>query len=550
MKINITRNYGFVTNKRIAIQQKKIADIARGIGYLEFGIFNYDVKSDSEGDLDKRIAGITAAIEKADITFIQLPTGNGVNFDEKLIRNIHERESKVVLLWHSIGYYEKNKYILSIWADYDVIPRETYEALELSDFSCKKLLVNASYNALRTFKDTEQTIHIGMGVHDRDGNYSSWLGVTMQSIVDNTNAHVHFHILHDDTLSEVNKQRLRYIARNSNNTISFHLICSEIFENGAEQMGGYTVGALFRVLLPDVCIDIDRIIYLDSDLLINCDIKELWETNIDNYCLAAVPDLGVADGTMWALPVDEGVIDRKTYFNSGVIYMNLKKIRQMGNMKHSVMEYIVSHPSSNLPDQDALNVIYNAHTFLLDEKWNRFVRNVRKCANNELQEGIYHYVGNLCVLYFKSKVDLKYFEVAHRTPWSQYLTNLYIEWSFGRLMMRIKNLESLLYQIARCNKRYVFYGEETESMKNIYKLLGVSENSNYRVLQVPDQRGILPCRELNYLENQNDEVMVLVLPQADNGTAIANLEKLGFEYEKNFWTIPNILNYFDGGYLV
>ena len=65
-------------------------------------------------------------------------------------------------------------------------------------------------------------MHICLSIHDKDGNYSVWAGTTMQSIVENTKAPIVFHILHDDTLNEINKNKLSLIADNDGNDIEFH----------------------------------------------------------------------------------------------------------------------------------------------------------------------------------------------------------------------------------------------------------------------------------------------------------------------------------------
>lgn len=55
-------------------------------------------------------------------------------------------------------------------------------------------------------------------------------------------------------------------------------------------MNRFTIGTMFRIMLPDIMPDLKKIIYLDTDLFVNTDIEELWNLNIDNYCLAAAPD--------------------------------------------------------------------------------------------------------------------------------------------------------------------------------------------------------------------------------------------------------------------
>ena len=50
---------------------------------------------------------------------------------------------------------------------------------------------------------------------------------------------------------------------------------------------------MFRCSLPELLPNLNRIIYLDADLFVNRDIKELWDVDICEYCLAGVADEGV-----------------------------------------------------------------------------------------------------------------------------------------------------------------------------------------------------------------------------------------------------------------
>ncbi|WP_455721934.1 glycosyltransferase [Agathobacter sp.] len=550
MKIYITNNYGFIPNKKIADQQKTISNVAHNMGYSELGIYNYDVESDTEEELEIRIEGITTAVGNKDIVVVQLPTGNGIKFDEKIVQTLYYKRARVVLLWHSLAYYEKNKYTLSIWTNYDILPEQIYNALDTSKLMVTKMLVDACFNASKVIEDTDETIHIGMGVHDKDGNYCSWLGITIQSLVEHTNMHVHFHILHDDTLSERNKRKLEYIVARSNNSISFYLIDKNMFGESSKRMGIYTIGTLFRILLPEICMNLKRIIYLDSDLLVNCDIRNLWEIDISEYCLAAVPDKDIVEGRIGALAVNKNGINRERYFNAGVIYMNLEKIRKQGNMRNQVIEYLENNHESNLPDQDALNTIYNNSTLLLEEKWNRFAKHVRANKEIGIKDCIYHYVGNICVLYFGTQMDLLYFETANNTPWKNEFFKSCLQRSFGRQNVRIDNLEKILYEITITNKKIIFYGYENYAMENMCRLLSVSDCKAYRVLETPDTTVKFPCKSLKQLENERKgDFIVFVAPETDNGKAIENLNNIGLELQKDYFVIPNVLGQLDGGYI-
>lgn len=176
----------------------------------------------------------------------------------------------------------------------------------------------------------DNAMHICLGIHDKDGNYSVWAGTTMQSIVENTKAPIVFHILHDDTLNEINKNKLSLIADNSGNDIEFHHFNSDVFGTFADSMNRFAIGTMFRIMLPDIMPDLKKIIYLDSDLFVNTDIEELWNLNIDNYCLAAAQDCSTIRN--WGTPyaVAAGQTSRDRYFNAGVLCMNLDNIRKNG----------------------------------------------------------------------------------------------------------------------------------------------------------------------------------------------------------------------------
>ena len=96
-------------------------------------------------------------------------------------------------------------------------------------------------------------------------------------------------------------------------------------------------------MLPKIRGDLNRIIYLDADLLFNRDIQELWDIDINDYCLAAVPDLNVKKGYIWTYPTRGKVIEKSIYFNSGVLYMNLENIRKKGDLHTQTIEYLKEH---------------------------------------------------------------------------------------------------------------------------------------------------------------------------------------------------------------
>ena len=107
-----------------------------------------------------------------------------------------------------------------------------------------------------------------------------------------------------------------------------------------------------RLLLPSMLPDLDKVIYLDCDLVVNGDLKDLWDFDVNGVAVGMAPDHLYKDATtLERLKMTNG-----EYLNSGVIVMNLEYWR-----KHNVQNRVLSFIEDNGKDliyfdQDALNV--------------------------------------------------------------------------------------------------------------------------------------------------------------------------------------------------
>lgn len=113
---------------------------------------------------------------------------------------------------------------------------------------------------------------------------------------------------------------------------------------------------LFADMIPEIPY---KVIYLDTDTIINGDLKELFKIDITNYELACVKDL-----YNWLNPYRWKV---RKYFNSGVLLLNMKAIRKSKLFKKS--RELVANKKMISPDQDALNFLVKKK-LVLPEKFN------------------------------------------------------------------------------------------------------------------------------------------------------------------------------------
>lgn len=573
MNVHITNIYGFIQDQELKKKQNLYADAAHVLGFKEMGIFNFDVSTDTENELSKRIDGIISSLQFNDLVFIQLPTGNGEYYDNLLINKIKAYNTKVCILLHQIIEYE---YVLNA-ADlimptsnevYAYLKERNYSnvfykhninyefsmiskssSILSSDFYIKKYLIDAVDQLEEPVLD-EDVIHIGFGLHDKDGHYSVWVGTVMQSIIEHTDSRICFHILHDETLSNENKRKLKRVAKQKSNSIKLHYVDTSIFDDVKDRLHTFTVGTMFRLMLPEMLPNLNKIIYLDADIFVNIDIKELWDIDTSDVCVAGVKDYWVANYAWNPYPVQKELVNRDSYINAGVLVLNLNKIRSYCNMKEKTLEYLIENPESNLFDQDALNVVYKNSIKTIDSKWNTFVGVVREQNRDKLNDCLFHFVGNFLILYSESKIDKEYFKVISRTPWADYEIENQIDRCVLRLNDRISQYHNMLPKLSEFGVKHIFYGEENDKLRKLYELINVTEE-DYRVLMHPDNSNddILFCKDLESLKDEEGPIIIFVLYESDNYTAIQNLEELGFKNGKDFFVVARLFSVFDGGFV-
>lgn len=572
MNVHITNIYGFIQNQGLKKKQNLYADAGHALGFKEMGIFNFDVSTDTESELSKRLDGIISSLQFNDLVFVQLPTGNGEHYDNLLINKIKAYNTKVCILLHQTIEYE---YVLNVadlimptnnevhaylmehnYANVFYKKNINYEFSIISkssnvlssDFYIKKYLIDA-VDQLEEPVLSEDVIHIGFGLHDKDGHYSVWVGTAMQSILEHTDSKICFHILHDETVSEENKRKLKQVAHQKGDVIEFHQIDSAEFECIKDRTQGFTIGTMFRCMLPELLPDLSKIVYLDADIFVNTDIKELWEFDICDYCLAGVVDEGVIKFHTPNILYKYPKIDRNQYFNAGVLCMNLTKIKQIGNLRDLVVEFLVNNPEATYPDQDAFNVLFHNNILYLDSSWNQFVYSHREENIDTLNPGIYHFAADVLVVYSNSKIDMEYFKTLCRTPWSDYEIENRIGGCVRRLNDRINQYEKMIYRLSMPKVKHIFYGEENFMLRKLYNSIDLSED-DYRVMKLAYNQDddILPCKDLEALKEESGPIIIFVLYESDNYTAIQNLEELGYINGEDFFVVARFMSFLDGGF--
>lgn len=588
MKIHITNIYCVGSQNTLIERQHQYTNAGLLLGFREMGIYLYPTETDSSSELSKRLDGVIASLESGDIVFLQLPTGNGEKYERQLALKIKAYpDTRIVVILHAeariadsdqslVDHYltlcrladavvienARDKAFLQNSNVLHLVQRKTYEKEngqtdEAKDhFGLKKAMMDAleilyeETEKRQCQAENAEVIQIAFALYDKNGDYSKWVGTAMLSIIEHTGSRIHFHILHDRTLTTENRRKLIQVGNLGENQISFHDMSEYDFSDFEKTVRFYTIGSLFRTLIPEVMEELDKVLYLDADIYVNSDIKELWKINVEDHYLAAVADEGISNGTMLSVAVTSGEALAERYFNSGVLLMNLRMIRRKGCMYQKIFEYIRRVPETNLPDQDALNVVYGDKVLLLDKRWNYFALTAHRRGEKALINGIYHYAGCYCELYSLAEYDLQYYETLCRTPWGMQDGPECLMRNMSRIVDRTNLLEKLVQIISNGNKKRIYYGEETYAMKNIYHILPPREG-DYRIMvhKIDKAYDVLSCQDFAILQHEKDDFIVMVLPEADQWSAIGRLETMGLKNEQDFFVIPRLLTPEKGGFI-
>ncbi len=138
----------------------------------------------------------------------------------------------------------------------------------------------------------------------------------------------------------------------------------------------YTPSIYFRLFIPSLFPQYHKAIYLDADVVLTRDIRELYETPLGNCLAGAVSDDIIAGRQVYHDYTEQGLgIPYREYFNSGVLLMNLDQFR-IQKIEHRFI-YLLNtyHFDTICPDQDYLNVLCHGHVQFLDKGWNKMSLN-------------------------------------------------------------------------------------------------------------------------------------------------------------------------------
>ena len=238
-----------------------------------------------------------------------------------------------------------------------------------------------------------------------DKNYAQHAAVAMVSILCNTThqSNIQFYII-DDNIDDNNKTKLQNTVQKFNSNIIF----VKIPENSLNQVfvsGSITRTAYFRLTIPNILPKtVDKVIYLDCDLIVLDDVINLWNLDICQKPIAATADFGILSSNNKCHEKEVNLNWKKeySYFNSGVLLIDIMLWRK-NNYANKLIELVQTHKFRH-HDQDALNYLFMNNWTSIPLCWNVippvFNMNLSIIKNKKMRQNALNALNHISIIHY------------------------------------------------------------------------------------------------------------------------------------------------------
>lgn len=198
-----------------------------------------------------------------------------------------------------------------------------------------------------------------------DEHYAAYCGIMLTSALEACRgSHLDIYILVSG-LSERSIERFHKLEDLYDCTVWLIEPAADAFTDAIVRAGDHvTTAAYYRVACADLLPkEVKRVIYLDCDIIVNTDLRELWDTPLEGAPCGVVTDSFYIEGrNRLGISTD--------YFNSGMMLIDVEAFRRLG-VAQACFRLLKSDPERiKLHDQDLLNIVVGERALRLPLRWN------------------------------------------------------------------------------------------------------------------------------------------------------------------------------------
>ncbi len=250
-------------------------------------------------------------------------------------------------------------------------------------------------------------IHIAFNI---DHNYVQYCAVTLLSAVKNRGeAPLAFHVIANDLTDDDRSKLLSLVGADAQCSLHFYTPGSDMF-SGFQILKfkkRISLATYYRCFLSEILPDeVDRVIYLDCDILVLQPLDEFFNTPLQGHPIAAIEDIASDDAPRYSVLAYP---EEDSYFNAGVFLADLAWWRRE-KVPARCLDYYRTYPERIVyNDQDLLNSVFHGDKLLVPLKWNvqdGFYRPLEKLQkkSDEMKQTLLH----PAILHFTNKKPWNY----------------------------------------------------------------------------------------------------------------------------------------------
>ncbi|WP_269088383.1 glycosyltransferase [Campylobacter armoricus] len=342
-----------------------------------------------------------------------------------------------------------------------------------------------------------------------DDNYAPYTAITIQSIINNAKKDYKLDIVIFSSDISAKFKNMLLSLRSKNTSIRFYDI-----DNSDDFYihGHFSKVTYYRFYISEVMQKYEKVIYLDSDIICNADIEELYNINFDESLMASraigviywynknsfLKELDCSIKEYWDKVLK--LNNPNEYFNAGVLVINISKFREQNILKKLLK---ATKEIENPPgvDQDIFNYVFNGNVKLLNNKWNftKEPKNIEADLKEWLPKDLYE-------LYKLSEENFNLIHYADRIkPWNSSSVNFFnLWWAYAKYS---PFYEFLLYKFAIFEQEKVF--ELLDSKEKTFEINvcnSIDKNREINIVFVCDHKSVKKCAVsmLSVLNNKNE----------------------------------------------
>jgi lipopolysaccharide biosynthesis glycosyltransferase len=263
------------------------------------------------------------------------------------------------------------------------------------------------------------------------GDYAPFVATTALSIIENTKEQVHFHVLTQNFKIQDKIVLKDFLTSFENADIDFIDVDEKLKAMDDVPLIWFRSAISYaRLLIPEFTAS-SKVIYMDIDIIVNCDIKELLD--IDFHYKGKEYALAVALDTL--KPTDElsEHIQNKlklspdhVYFNNGFMVINCNKWREDKIAKKLLKIARESEVTFLYPTNDVFNIYFDNNNYVpLDDRYNSMPFYIKD--TDGYNPKCLHYVMKKPWIDYSCYQSNAFWKVAVKTPYLEQILSILVD---------------------------------------------------------------------------------------------------------------------------